>query len=44
MICNGLHGLGSKQKLAWKETKELGCAYGDNGDNVRFTVCEYHPA
>jgi uncharacterized protein YkwD len=36
-------GYGHYTQLAWPETKYIGCAYGMNGNNIRFTVCEYDP-
>lgn len=36
-------GYGHFTQLAWADTKYIGCAYGQNGDNIRFTVCEYDP-
>jgi hypothetical protein len=38
-----MHGYGHYTQLAWPDTKFIGCAHGDNGDNIRFTVCEYDP-
>ena len=36
-------GYGHYTQLAWPWTKYIGCAYGMNGNNIKFTVCEYDP-